>query len=69
MAKPSSAGSGRLTIKSVEAWEARNEKALRVALSKAERDIRSGKGIVFDPMKPGALLKRIVAHAKRRSAA
>lgn len=69
MAKPSATGSGRLTIKSVEAWEARNEKALRAALSKAERDTRAGKGVVFNPMKPGALLKQVVAHTKRRRAA
>jgi hypothetical protein len=69
MVKPSPTGAGRLTIKSVEAWEARNEKALRAALSKAERDARAGKGIIFDPMKPSALLKRIVAYTKRRRAA
>jgi len=69
MPKASLSGSGRLSTKSIEAWEQRNEKALRASLLKAERDVRAGKGIVFDPMKPGALLKRIVAHAKRRRAA
>lgn len=68
MSKPKRAAP-RLSLKSIEAWELRHQQALRAALSKAEREVRAGKGTVFDPMKPGALLKRVIGASKRRRAA
>lgn len=59
----------RLTQRSIEAWEERNKDTLRAALSKAERDVANGKGVAFDPMKPGAVFRRVVGGAKRRRAA
>lgn len=59
----------KLTVSSIEAWERGNEAALLAAFDKAARDVKLGKGTVFDPMKPRALLKLIVNLPKRRRAA
>lgn len=59
----------RLTSKGIDAWEQCNAPALRAAVAKAERDVKEGRGVTFDPMKPRALLKRIISLPKRRRAA
>jgi hypothetical protein len=59
----------KLTAKGIDAWEQSNAPALRAALAKAERDVKEGRGVPFDPMKPRALLKRIISLSKRRRAA
>ncbi len=59
----------KLTAKGIDAWELSNAPALRAAMTKAERDVKEGRGTLFDPMKPRALLKRIISLPKRRRAA
>lgn len=69
MTKERPGTTNRLSLNAIEEWEERNRQALRAAFAKAERDARGGKGIAFDPMKPGALLKQIVGVSKRRRTA